>query len=127
MDKEYEQGVTKQFGKVFNKQLPLLCNPTMLDLIAQVDNFPYLASPLVVGKVHVALCCMANGKAPGPSDISSGALKSMVWWEEEPNNNKDNDNDVNHLAAVIHDLLLDIWEAPCGSLNSKECQDVTSP
>eukprot|EP00957_Ditylum_brightwellii_P010472 793139-Ditylum_brightwellii.AAC.1 len=51
---------------------------------------------------------MANGKAPGPSGITSDALKAMVWREHQPDNDTDND-DADYLASVIHAMILDFW------------------
>eukprot|EP00957_Ditylum_brightwellii_P133676 10191666-Ditylum_brightwellii.AAC.1 len=52
---------------------------------------------------------MANGKAPGPSGITSNALKSMVWTEATLDDEGAND-DANYLVAVIHNMLLDFWK-----------------
>eukprot|EP00957_Ditylum_brightwellii_P017965 1353307-Ditylum_brightwellii.AAC.1 len=60
--------------------------------------------------VCTALRRMANGKAPGPSGVTSDALKSMVWVEETPDDEHDND-DVNYLATVIHAMLINFWES----------------
>eukprot|EP00957_Ditylum_brightwellii_P047681 3622737-Ditylum_brightwellii.AAC.1 len=47
------------------------------DLIEQHDNYTHFAAIPSGQEVCTALCCMANGKAPGPSCITSDALKSM--------------------------------------------------
>eukprot|EP00957_Ditylum_brightwellii_P109922 8384727-Ditylum_brightwellii.AAC.1 len=52
---------------------------------------------------------MANGKAPGPSGITSDALKSIVWTEATPEDEGANDN-ADYLAAVIHDMLVEFWK-----------------
>eukprot|EP00957_Ditylum_brightwellii_P128951 9837553-Ditylum_brightwellii.AAC.2 len=51
---------------------------------------------------------MANEKATGPSGITSNALKSMVWTEENPEVETDND-DADHLVTVIHTIILEFW------------------
>eukprot|EP00957_Ditylum_brightwellii_P010551 799028-Ditylum_brightwellii.AAC.1 len=51
---------------------------------------------------------MANGKAPNPSSAKSNALKAMIWTEDNPDNDADND-DANCLTIVIHAMLLDFW------------------
>eukprot|EP00957_Ditylum_brightwellii_P141458 10776648-Ditylum_brightwellii.AAC.1 len=52
---------------------------------------------------------MENKKAMGPSRITSDALKSMVWNEENPDEDHDNDND-NYLTTIIHAMILEFWE-----------------
>ena len=58
---------------------------------------------------------MANGKAAGPSGVTPDALKAMVWREEGLKDGEDEDevdnDDADHLASVIHSLLLDFWES----------------
>eukprot|EP00957_Ditylum_brightwellii_P173011 13171991-Ditylum_brightwellii.AAC.1 len=51
---------------------------------------------------------MANVKAPGPSGVTSDALKAMFWTKQNPDNDADN-NDANCLTIVIHAMLLDFW------------------
>eukprot|EP00957_Ditylum_brightwellii_P023240 1754044-Ditylum_brightwellii.AAC.1 len=51
---------------------------------------------------------MANGKAPGPSGITSDALKSMVWTEVTPEDEGANDN-ADYLASVI--MLVEFWKS----------------
>eukprot|EP00957_Ditylum_brightwellii_P043550 3301946-Ditylum_brightwellii.AAC.1 len=78
-DEENAQVFAKHFNKLFNNQSPLLCNPTTLDLIDQLSHFLHLANPIYLCEVCAALQRMANGKAIGPSSITSDTLKSMVW------------------------------------------------
>eukprot|EP00957_Ditylum_brightwellii_P065592 4974859-Ditylum_brightwellii.AAC.1 len=54
---------------------------------------------------------MANGKAPGPSSITSDALKSMVWCDFGPDVEASANEDAEYLASVVHELLLDFWES----------------
>eukprot|EP00957_Ditylum_brightwellii_P138088 10527199-Ditylum_brightwellii.AAC.1 len=65
------------FGKLFNNQSPLPCDPTALDLINQVEDFTSLDDPISLKEVRDALKQMANRKAAGPSSITSDVLKSM--------------------------------------------------
>eukprot|EP00957_Ditylum_brightwellii_P016715 1257378-Ditylum_brightwellii.AAC.1 len=52
---------------------------------------------------------MANGKAPGPSGVTSDALKSMTWTEPDPEEDGAND-DAEFLVGTIHAMLVDFWE-----------------
>eukprot|EP00957_Ditylum_brightwellii_P171330 13042569-Ditylum_brightwellii.AAC.1 len=99
-DEENAQAFAKHFNKLFNNQLPLPCDPTTLDLIDQLPDFTRLAAPISLQEVCAALQRMANGKAAGPSGITSDAL-----------NGSPANADANFLASVIHDLLLDFWES----------------
>eukprot|EP00957_Ditylum_brightwellii_P141025 10743733-Ditylum_brightwellii.AAC.1 len=54
---------------------------------------------------------MANGKAPGPSGITSDALKAMVRRDTSLEEGDPVNADANFLASVIHELLLDFWES----------------
>eukprot|EP00957_Ditylum_brightwellii_P151547 11541346-Ditylum_brightwellii.AAC.1 len=54
---------------------------------------------------------MANGKAPGPSGITSDALKSMVWCDSGLDEEDSANEDAEYLASVVHELLLDFWES----------------
>eukprot|EP00957_Ditylum_brightwellii_P188440 14345374-Ditylum_brightwellii.AAC.1 len=76
-DKENVQVFAEHFNKLFNNQLPLPCDPTALDLIEQLPDFLHLATSITLPEVRAALQRIANGKAPGPSGITSDALKSM--------------------------------------------------
>eukprot|EP00957_Ditylum_brightwellii_P150829 11484681-Ditylum_brightwellii.AAC.1 len=78
-DEENVQVFAKHFNKLFNNQSPLPCDPTTLDLIDQLPDFLHLANPISLHEVCVVLQRMANGKAAGPSGITSDALKSLVW------------------------------------------------
>eukprot|EP00957_Ditylum_brightwellii_P132340 10091693-Ditylum_brightwellii.AAC.1 len=59
-------------------------------------------------EVTATLCYMANGKAPGPSGITSDALKAMVWTEHQLENESNNDN-AKYLASAIHTMILEFW------------------
>eukprot|EP00957_Ditylum_brightwellii_P130105 9923752-Ditylum_brightwellii.AAC.1 len=76
-DKENAQVFCEHFSKLFNNQTPLPCDHSALDLIKQHSHYAHLAALPSVQEVCVALCCMTNDKAPGPSGITSDALKSM--------------------------------------------------
>eukprot|EP00957_Ditylum_brightwellii_P164357 12512445-Ditylum_brightwellii.AAC.1 len=78
-DKENAKVFAQHFNKLFNNQSPLPCDPTTLDLINQLPESVHLAAPISLPEVRAALQWVANGKAPGPSGITSDALKSMVW------------------------------------------------
>eukprot|EP00957_Ditylum_brightwellii_P068181 5175563-Ditylum_brightwellii.AAC.1 len=54
---------------------------------------------------------MANGKAPGPSGITSDALKAMVWRDTSLKEGNPANADADFLASVIHDLLMDLWKS----------------
>eukprot|EP00957_Ditylum_brightwellii_P061870 4695148-Ditylum_brightwellii.AAC.1 len=83
----------------------------MLDLIDQLPNFLHLADPISLNKVRAALRRMANGKAAGPSGITSDALKSMVWRDNSLGANDSANNDADFLATAVHDVLTDFWES----------------
>eukprot|EP00957_Ditylum_brightwellii_P091926 6999183-Ditylum_brightwellii.AAC.1 len=70
-DEENLQVFATHFDKLFNNKSPLPCDPTALDLINQVPDFTCLAAPISLLEVRAALERMANGKAPGPSGITS--------------------------------------------------------
>eukprot|EP00957_Ditylum_brightwellii_P069590 5286126-Ditylum_brightwellii.AAC.1 len=76
-DKENTQVFCEHFSKLFNNQTPLPCDHSALDLIKQHDNYTHLAALPSVQEVYVALRRMVNDKSPGPSGITSDALKSM--------------------------------------------------
>eukprot|EP00957_Ditylum_brightwellii_P068750 5218566-Ditylum_brightwellii.AAC.1 len=99
-DEENAQVFCEHFYKIFNNQNPLPCYHTALSLILQHAEFMHLAELPSITKVWATLCYMSNGIAPGPSDVSSDALKSMVWTEETPDDERDND-DTDYLATVI--------------------------
>eukprot|EP00957_Ditylum_brightwellii_P143176 10909108-Ditylum_brightwellii.AAC.1 len=73
-DKENAQVFAEHFNKLFNNQLPLPCDPTVLDLIDQLPDYLHLATPITLPEVRAALQQMANGKALGLSGITSDAL-----------------------------------------------------
>eukprot|EP00957_Ditylum_brightwellii_P165285 12584418-Ditylum_brightwellii.AAC.1 len=108
-DEENAQVFCEHFGKIFNNQNPLPCDHSALNLICQHPDFTHLADLPTVSEVRSALRLMANGKAPGPSGITSDALKSMVWTETNPNDEHEND-DADYLATVIHAMILEFWE-----------------
>eukprot|EP00957_Ditylum_brightwellii_P070052 5320374-Ditylum_brightwellii.AAC.1 len=110
-DEENTQVFAEHFNKLFNNQSPLPCDPTALDLIDQLPDFPHLATPITLPEVRAALQRMANGKDQGPSGITSDALKSMVWCDSGPDEEDSANEDTEYLASVIHELLLDFWES----------------
>eukprot|EP00957_Ditylum_brightwellii_P116088 8856016-Ditylum_brightwellii.AAC.1 len=65
----------KHFNRIFNNQSPLPCDETALDLIDDSPDFTHLEDAPSLTNVHAALHQMANGKAPGPSGVTSNALK----------------------------------------------------
>ena len=113
--KENAQVFYEHFGNIFHHQIPLLCDHSdlllllLLLLINQHPDFVHLANLTTISKVCTALCQMVNGKAVGPSSITSDALKSMVWTEINPDDDHEND-DANYLATVIHTMILEFWE-----------------
>eukprot|EP00957_Ditylum_brightwellii_P062140 4716314-Ditylum_brightwellii.AAC.1 len=109
MDKENAQMFCEHFCIIFNNQNHLPCDHSVLSLILPNDDFTHVAKLPSITKVCAALCRMASAKAPGPSGVTSNALKSMVWMEETPDDDHTNDN-TNYLASVIHTMLLDFWE-----------------
>eukprot|EP00957_Ditylum_brightwellii_P121412 9259022-Ditylum_brightwellii.AAC.1 len=76
-DEEKAQVFAEHFNKLFNNQSPLPCDPTALDLLDQLPDFMHLPKPISIFKVRAALQRMVNGKAPGPSGITSDVLKAM--------------------------------------------------
>eukprot|EP00957_Ditylum_brightwellii_P007606 575703-Ditylum_brightwellii.AAC.1 len=54
---------------------------------------------------------MANKKAPGPSGVTSDALKSMTWTEQDPKE-EGVDDDANFLGSTVHAVLVDFLGAP---------------
>eukprot|EP00957_Ditylum_brightwellii_P190049 14468260-Ditylum_brightwellii.AAC.1 len=107
-DNENVQVFATHFNKLFNNQSPLSCNPTALDLIGHIQDFTHLEDPISLKEVRDALKRMANGKATGPSRITSNALKSMVWREDDLSEEEKSANDnADFLASVINELLLD--------------------
>eukprot|EP00957_Ditylum_brightwellii_P122058 9308605-Ditylum_brightwellii.AAC.1 len=107
-DNENAEVFCDYFDKIFNNQCPLPCNELALDLIDQSPNFTHLKETPSLLKVRAALHQMANCKAPGPSSVTSDALKAMVWTKHDPDNDVDNNN-ANCLITVIHAMLLDFW------------------
>eukprot|EP00957_Ditylum_brightwellii_P140850 10729250-Ditylum_brightwellii.AAC.1 len=51
---------------------------------------------------------MVNSKAPGPSSITSDALKAMVWKEHWPEEESVND-DAAYLASVVRAMIVEFW------------------
>eukprot|EP00957_Ditylum_brightwellii_P112491 8576437-Ditylum_brightwellii.AAC.1 len=110
-DKKNAQVFAQHFNKLFNNQLPLPCDPTVLNFINQLPDFFHLATPISLSEVCAALQRMANGKAPGPSGITSDALKSMVSCDYGLDKEDSANKDAKYLASVAHELLLDFWES----------------
>eukprot|EP00957_Ditylum_brightwellii_P071588 5443004-Ditylum_brightwellii.AAC.1 len=110
-DEKNAQVFAQHFNKLFNNQLLLPCDPTALDLINQLPDFLHLAMPISPSEVCAALQRMVNRKAPGPSGITSDALKSMVWCDSGLDKEDSANKDAEYLASVIHELLLDFWES----------------
>eukprot|EP00957_Ditylum_brightwellii_P007708 582406-Ditylum_brightwellii.AAC.1 len=63
---------------------------------------------------------MANGKAAGPSGITSDALKSMLWRDKRLDANDSANDNADFLATVVHDLLTDFWENKLDSESWKQ-------
>eukprot|EP00957_Ditylum_brightwellii_P178084 13564797-Ditylum_brightwellii.AAC.1 len=111
IDKENAQVFAQHFNKLFNNQLPLPCDPIVLDLIDQLPDLVHLAAPISLPKVCAALQRMANGKALGPSGITLDALKSMVWHDSSLEGDNPANDDAEYLGSVVHELLMDFWES----------------
>eukprot|EP00957_Ditylum_brightwellii_P062541 4746602-Ditylum_brightwellii.AAC.1 len=109
-DEENAQVFAKHFNKLFDNQSPLSCNPTALDLIDQLPDFLHLADSISLCKVHAAWQRMANGKATGPSGITSDVPKSMMWKDNSLEEEDHANDDADFLSSVIHDLLTDLGE-----------------
>eukprot|EP00957_Ditylum_brightwellii_P017779 1338951-Ditylum_brightwellii.AAC.1 len=107
-DNENAEVFYQHFDKVFNNQSLLPCDKSALDLIDQSPNFTHLEETPSLLKVCTALHWMANGKASGPSSVTSDALKAMIWTKQGPDNDADT-NDANCLITMIHAMLLDFW------------------
>eukprot|EP00957_Ditylum_brightwellii_P119280 9100012-Ditylum_brightwellii.AAC.1 len=69
---------------------------------------------------------MANRKAPGPSGITSNILKSIVWTEENPDNEDGNDK-ADYLTTTIHVMILEFWEGTLVFDSWKSCTLVPVP
>uniref|UniRef100_A0A7S2MNV9 Reverse transcriptase domain-containing protein n=1 Tax=Helicotheca tamesis TaxID=374047 RepID=A0A7S2MNV9_9STRA len=71
------------------------------------------ASPLSeapsLAEVRAAIKRMANGKSPGPSDISSDAYKAMTWMEPNPDD-EDSNADAEYNLGILHSILVEFWE-----------------
>eukprot|EP00957_Ditylum_brightwellii_P061241 4647606-Ditylum_brightwellii.AAC.1 len=91
-DKENAEVFYEHFSHIFNNKNLLPCNLTALDLMRPCNDFTHLATAPSLLEVSAAIHCMANGKAPGPSGITSGALKAMVWKEHQPEDEAANDD-----------------------------------
>eukprot|EP00957_Ditylum_brightwellii_P064203 4871778-Ditylum_brightwellii.AAC.1 len=76
-DKENAEVFCEHFSCIFNNQNLLPCNLTALDLIRPCHDFTHLAAVPTLSEVSAAIRRMANGKAPGPTGITSDALKAM--------------------------------------------------
>eukprot|EP00957_Ditylum_brightwellii_P154063 11724795-Ditylum_brightwellii.AAC.1 len=107
-DEENAEVFCVHFHKIFNNLHPLPCDIAALDLIALHPTHPHLAHPPTVDAVRAALRCMANGKVPGPSSVTSDALKSMTWTEPDPEEAGTN-NDAEFLVGTIHAMLVNFW------------------
>eukprot|EP00957_Ditylum_brightwellii_P093726 7136288-Ditylum_brightwellii.AAC.1 len=105
-DNENAEVFCQHFAKIFHNQSFLPCDDTALDLIDGCTDFTHLKDAPSLADVRAALHRMANGKAPGPSGVTSDALKAMIWTKDDPDNDADN-NDANCLITVIHAMLLD--------------------
>eukprot|EP00957_Ditylum_brightwellii_P192426 14649817-Ditylum_brightwellii.AAC.1 len=81
-----------------------------MELIDQLPNFLHITDLISLNEVRAALWRMANGKAAGPSGITSDALKLMVWQDNSLDANDSANNDADFLATAMHDLLTDFWE-----------------
>eukprot|EP00957_Ditylum_brightwellii_P171286 13038909-Ditylum_brightwellii.AAC.1 len=80
-DEENTEVFSEHFCCIFKNQNQLPCNITTLDMIHPCHDFTHLAHKPSLMEVTATLCHMANIKAPGPSGITSNALKTMVWKE----------------------------------------------
>eukprot|EP00957_Ditylum_brightwellii_P187627 14287454-Ditylum_brightwellii.AAC.1 len=105
-DNENAEVFCQHFAKIFHNQSSLPCNDRALDLIDGCTNFIHLEDAPSLVDVRATLLRMANGKAPGPSGVTSDALKAMIWTKDNTDNDTDND-DANCLITVIHAMLLD--------------------
>eukprot|EP00957_Ditylum_brightwellii_P062782 4764325-Ditylum_brightwellii.AAC.1 len=101
-----EKGLSHHHSECCTNPLP--CDLTGLDRIFPCNDFTHLANKPSLAEVTATLCQMANGKAPGPSSVTSDALKAMVWTEHQLENESGND-DVEYLAPVIHVMILEFW------------------
>eukprot|EP00957_Ditylum_brightwellii_P074644 5672124-Ditylum_brightwellii.AAC.1 len=91
-DNKNAEAFCQHFEKIFNNQSPLPCDETALDLIKQSPNFTHLKDAPSLINVHAAVHLMANGKVPGPSGVTSNALKVMIWTKHDPDNYANNDD-----------------------------------
>eukprot|EP00957_Ditylum_brightwellii_P077550 5893080-Ditylum_brightwellii.AAC.1 len=83
-DKESAEVFANHFSKAFNNPDPLPCDASVLPLILTQPQFSELAAPPDLEEVMDAIMRMANGKAPGPSGVTSDAFCAMFWCEPDP-------------------------------------------
>eukprot|EP00957_Ditylum_brightwellii_P059099 4483326-Ditylum_brightwellii.AAC.1 len=91
-DEENMEVFCEHFSHILNNQNLLPCDITALDLIHSCHDFTHLENEPSLTEVTTALCRMENGKAPGPSGITSDALKVMVQKEHLPENESNNED-----------------------------------
>eukprot|EP00957_Ditylum_brightwellii_P084337 6413586-Ditylum_brightwellii.AAC.1 len=108
-DEENSEVFAEHFRKVFNNSDPPPCNDTVLPSVPSRLEFPHLGDPPSPAKVCSAIMCMANGKAPGPSGITSDAFRAMVFQSRNPDNPETNDC-ANSLCDYITEILCLFWE-----------------
>eukprot|EP00957_Ditylum_brightwellii_P007600 575379-Ditylum_brightwellii.AAC.1 len=108
IDEENAEVFCEHFSCIFNNQNSLPCDLITLQFICPCNNFTHLANEPSLMEVTAALHCMANVKVPGPSSITSDALKVMMWKEQHPEN-KSNNDDAEYLASVMHAMILEFW------------------
>eukprot|EP00957_Ditylum_brightwellii_P123634 9425672-Ditylum_brightwellii.AAC.1 len=85
-DEENAEVFCENFSCILNNQNLLPCDITAFDVIRPCHEFTHLVHELSLVEVTATLYRMANVKAPGPSGITSDALKAMVWKEHLPEN-----------------------------------------
>eukprot|EP00957_Ditylum_brightwellii_P207271 15352230-Ditylum_brightwellii.AAC.1 len=107
-DKENTEVFANHFAKVFNNPDPLPCGISVLCLVPTRPQFSELATPPDLEDVRAAIMHMANGKAPGPSGVTSDAFHTMVWCEPDPEKEGLN-KDAEFLCDYVTETLQPFW------------------
>eukprot|EP00957_Ditylum_brightwellii_P208541 15357940-Ditylum_brightwellii.AAC.1 len=96
------------FAKHFNNPSPLPCNASVLSLVPQYQEFTHLASPPMHDKIANTILCMQNGKAPGPTGVTSDVFCAMIW-RTFGKDSRVADADTEFLINYIMEILCLFW------------------
>eukprot|EP00957_Ditylum_brightwellii_P026062 1970361-Ditylum_brightwellii.AAC.1 len=107
-DEENVEVFADHFCKVFNNPDPPPCDKSTLPIIPTHPEFLSLGDPPSLDEVHNAIMRMHNGKAPGPSGITSDDFWAMVFCRPDPDKTGIND-DADYLCDYITEILCLFW------------------